>query len=49
MSSAVVLVRFLAGIVALACALLGCLYFLIRHEPAATDKPPKKIVVSNLK
>ena len=43
------LVLFLSGIVALACVLLGGIYFLIRHEPLPTDKPPKKIVVSNLK
>jgi hypothetical protein len=49
MSPVVVPVLFLAGIVALACALLAGLYFLIRHEPLSADKSPNKIAVSNLK
>ncbi len=50
MGPTVILVLFLAGIVALACALLGGLYFLIRHEPTPTNnKPPKKVPTSNLK
>ena len=51
MSPAVFLALFLAGIVALVCALLGGLYLLIRHEPMPSNnkKPPKKVPVSNLK
>ncbi len=42
MSPSVTLLLFLMGIVGLACTLLGGLYFLIRHEPTPTNKPPKR-------
>jgi hypothetical protein len=40
---------FIGAMIALACALLGSLYLLIRHEPTPDKRGAKKIIVSNLK
>jgi hypothetical protein len=35
---------FLVAMIALACALLGGLYLMLRHVPVPEEKPPKKVV-----
>jgi hypothetical protein len=40
---------YLAAMVALAIALLGGIYLLLRNEPVPEKKSSKKIVMSNLK
>ena len=40
---------FLAGIILNACALLGSLYLTCRHSRPDEEKPPKRMIVSNLK
>ena len=40
---------FLAGIILIACALLGGLYLACRHSRPDEEKPRKRIPVSNLK
>jgi hypothetical protein len=40
---------FLVGIIALASALLGGIYLLLRNEPMPDKKAGKKIVMSNMK
>jgi hypothetical protein len=40
---------FLAAIIAIACAVLGGLYFMCRHARQDEEKPRKKLPMSNLK
>ena len=39
----------LAGIILIACTILGSLYLTCRHSRPDEEKPRKRIVVSNLK
>jgi hypothetical protein len=40
---------YLAAMIALAIALLGGLYLLLRNEAVPEEKAPKKVVMSNIK
>jgi hypothetical protein len=49
MSAGIMALVFIAAMIALASALLGSLYLLLRREPMPDKKTPKKIIVSNVR